>query len=178
MFGDKLSTRDTVLEWQNLQWKKWQVEIETKAFSYNYESVWLRTVLLLKYIFVLHIYNFFVQIIYLLKNWTMSTMLSITTYSTMISTEKKIIKKFLVLLDCLETERNANEQIMKKIQNHNGFGLKCSDFYLPKAHLSSLNNKLYLIFFSFFYTITAVIFMQNIWFLSNIFWSLTRTRSI
>lgn len=90
-------------------------------------------------------------------------MLSITTYSTTISTEKMIIKKFLILLDCLETERNANEKIMKKIQNHNGFVLKCSDFYLPKAHLSSLNNKLYLKnFFSFFYTITAVIFMQNI----------------
>ena len=42
-------------------------------------------------------------------------MLSITMYSTTISTEKKIIKKFLILLDCLETERNANEKIMKKI---------------------------------------------------------------
>lgn len=59
MFGDKLSTRDTTLEGQVLQWEKWQVEIETKAFSYGHESVWLHTVLLLKYIFVLHMYNFF-----------------------------------------------------------------------------------------------------------------------
>lgn len=37
----------------------------------------------------------------------MSTMLNITTYSTNISPEKNII-----LFDCLETERNANEKIM------------------------------------------------------------------
>lgn len=58
VFGDKLSARDSALEWQVLQWKKWQIEVETKAFSYSYDSVWLHTVLLLKYIFVLHIYNF------------------------------------------------------------------------------------------------------------------------
>lgn len=58
------STTDTALEWQILQWKKWQAEIETKAFSYAYDSIWLHTVFLLKYIFVLHKYNYFSQIIY------------------------------------------------------------------------------------------------------------------
>lgn len=42
-------------------------------------------------------------------------MLSITTYSTTISTEKGInIKKNWILLDCLETERIVNEKIKEK----------------------------------------------------------------